>query len=252
MDSLCRALYEGRQDGVSISIGNNDADARLSHCEGRVELRRHAAPASFALGGKYVAAHVVAQTHLTNHLAARLGGIAVVEAIDAREQDKHFGAHHSGNKAGEFVVVREHQLLDANGVVLVDNGQDAVFQHHLHAGALVLVRALALEVLLCREHLPDVYVVFAKEVVVEAHEFHLPQRREELALLYGVEGMVNVKLAPATGDGAARDEHYLIALLAQPGDLVNEGRHAGDVELPPVSREDIAAHFHYNASSHRS
>ena len=93
-------------------------------------------------------------------------------------------------------------------------------------------------------------VVLAKEVVIEVDELHLPHCREELTLFDGVEHVVNLQFLPAASDGAARDEHNVIVLLAQPNNLIHKRRHAGDVELASVCGKDIAAHFHYNPTFH--
>ena len=111
----------------------------------------------------------------------------VIDAINIGEQDERVGLHHLGNEAGEFVVIRKHQLSDGNSVVLVDDRQDIVLQHHCHAGSLVTVLFARFEVLLHGKHLPDVDAELAEQIVVESHKFHLTYCGEKLSLLYGVE-----------------------------------------------------------------
>ena len=243
-------LYKVWQDAVAVAIGDDDTDARLCHRESRLELRRHASASSAAFAGEYVVADVVARLYAAYDFAAWLRGIAVVEAIDTSQQDKRLCPYHLGDEAREFVVVREHQFLDADRVVLVDDGQHAVLQHHLHAGFLVLAGALAQEVILGGQHLADVYVVLAEEVVIEIDELDLPHGREELTLFYGVEHVVDLQFLPATSHGSARDEHHVIAPSSQPRDLVHQRRHASDVELASVCREHVAAHLHYDSPFH--
>ena len=136
--------------------------------------------------------------------------------------------------------------------MLVDDRQDAILEHHFHAGTLVLITAFALEVLFCREHLSHVYVVFAKQVVVEVDELHLSHCREELTLFDWVERMVNLQFSPSTRNCTTRDKHHIIVLLPQPSNLINKRRDSRDVEFAPVCREDIAAHLHYKSFLHCS
>ena len=112
--------------------------------------------------------------------------MAGVDAVDVAEQYQCVGLHHLCYQSRQLVVVGEHQLGHADGVVLVDDGQHTVLQHHAHAGLLVAVLLAGLEVLLHGEHLTHVDVVFAEEVVVQADELGLPQGGEQLALLHGV------------------------------------------------------------------
>ena len=51
--------------------------------------------------------------------------IAVVKAVDIREDDHEVGIDQARGQRGERVVVAELDLLDSDGVVLVDDGHHA-------------------------------------------------------------------------------------------------------------------------------
>ena len=83
--------------------------------------------------------------------------------------------HHLSDESAQFVVIGEHKLGDTYSVVLIDDGEYAVFEHHVHTCPLVVVLFARLEVFLHGENLTHMDVVLAEEVVVETNEFHLSQ-----------------------------------------------------------------------------
>ena len=190
-----------------------------------------AASAEAALGGLYVLVDVVAIVHDWDDARTLIFGVAIVESVDVGEDNQRLCVHHSRYQTGELVVVGKHQFSDAHGIVLIDDGHDAALKHHCEAGPLVEVFVACGEVLFHGEHLTDVNVVFTKQIVVEIHEFHLTDGGEQLALFDAVELTLGLKLAAATGHGARRHEQHLVAVAAQPYYLVDECRHAGDIEL---------------------
>ena len=88
--------------------------------------------------------------------------------------------------------------------------------------------------------------IFSKQFIVKVHELHLSDRGEELSLLYGVEFILHFHLASSARDSTGRNEDDLIAMLFQPGNLVNKCRKACDIEFSLVGSQDIRAHFHHN------
>ena len=99
--------------------------------------------------------------------------MTVVDTVDIGEQYEGIRIHHLGDQTTELIVIREHQLCDAYRIVLIDDGQHIVFQHHLHAGTLVLILFTRLEVLLHRQHLTYMDAELAEQVVVKTDELHL-------------------------------------------------------------------------------
>ena len=70
--------------------------------------------------------------------------------------------HHLCYEPRELVIVGKHQLCQADGVVLIDDGYHPVVEHHLHAGLLIAEVFFGLEVALHRQYLSDVESVFAE------------------------------------------------------------------------------------------
>ena len=71
-----------------------------------------------------------------------------------------------GNETAEFVVVGEHKLGDADGVVLIDDGYYSVLEHHGHTSLLVLILLSGIEILLHRQNLSDMQMVLAEKVII--------------------------------------------------------------------------------------
>ena len=174
----------------------------------------------------------------------RLGffGVTVVDTNHIGKDDKRVGSHHRGKKSSQFVVVGKHQFGNTYGIVFVDNGYHAVFEHHADAVALVEVVAAGLEILLGGEHLPADDSPCVEEFVVAADQLHLPDGREELAGRNGVDASdAGFEQAAARGHGARRDEDELRAGPVQARQLVHERRDARGVGPSVLAGEHIAA-----------
>ena len=82
-------------------------------------------------------------------------GVGVVETLDVGEQHHQVGVDHRGDQRGERVVVAEADLVDGDGVVLVDHRHRAECQQPLEGVAGVQER-LAVPCVVTREqHLAD-------------------------------------------------------------------------------------------------
>ena len=78
----------------------------------------HATTTEGTLLGLDVFREVAAGSHLTDEFGTGIIGMGGEDAVDVREQDEGVCLHHLGDEAGELVVIRKHQLCDADGVVL--------------------------------------------------------------------------------------------------------------------------------------
>ena len=76
--------------------------------------------ASHNAGG--ISGPVTSPTSCAARIHARVGG---EQAGLVGEQDQQIGFDHIGDERGEIVVIAHADLLGGNGIVLVDDGQDA-------------------------------------------------------------------------------------------------------------------------------
>ena len=133
----------------------------------------HATTSESALLDLDILTQISTWCHRADNLRLRVVGMSIVDTVDIGEQHEGVGIHHLGDQTTELIVIREHQLCDAYRIVLIDDGQHVVFQHHLHAGTLVLILFARLKILLHRQHLTYMDAELTEQVVVKTDELHL-------------------------------------------------------------------------------
>ena len=136
------------------------------------------------------------------------------DTIDIREQDQRLRIHHLRDESRQFIVIGKHQFGDAHRVVLIDDRQHIVFEHHLHTCLLVLVLFSRFKVFLHGQHLSDMDIKFPKEVVIESDEFDLSHSRKQLSLFYRVEQMIDLDFSASTRHSTRRHENNLMVVLS--------------------------------------
>ena len=162
------------QHVLAPPVGNDYLDALVGHLAGHATLGHHAAAPEARLFRADILLQVPVRLHLADNLRARRARRTVIDAVHVAQDDQCLHVHHRGDKPGKFVVVREHQLRDADRVVLVHDGNHPVFEHHHHAVALVQVVAARPEVLLHGKHLSHGQMVLAEQLIVAVDKLGLP------------------------------------------------------------------------------
>ena len=102
------------------------------------------------------------------------------------------------------------------------------------------------ERLLGGEYLPAGNAMIAEEFVVLVDEFGLTDSGIELALIDGIEpvgGESALEFAASAGDCTRGHQDDLYALAMERCHLIDDGRHAGDVERAIGTGEDVGAYF---------
>ena len=106
---------------------------------------------------------------LPNDSGGRIGGWTVVDSVYVTQDNQCLRIHHGSDQPGKFVIVREHKLADRNRIILIDDGDDAVFEHHRHAVLLIQIMAAGTEVLFGSQHLTYCNAVFTEKFVVAVY-----------------------------------------------------------------------------------
>jgi hypothetical protein len=134
----------------------HDGDAGAGGDPSRVELGPHAAGADPAPTGSAEPdpAQVVGERNLGDQVAASLGRRSVVQSVDVAEQDQQVGVDEVRDERREPVVVPEPDLAGGDGVVLVDDRQDAELEQLGEGLVGVAVVAAARDVIHGEEDLP--------------------------------------------------------------------------------------------------
>ncbi len=119
---------------------------------------------------------------------ALLGGGPVVDARDVGEHDDDLGVEGAGAEGGEGVVVGEDvgggvAGVAADGVVLVDDGDDAEAEEALDGVGEVAQALRVLEVALREQDLRRRHLVLPEQARVQVHQLELPRRRARRVVL---------------------------------------------------------------------
>ena len=185
------------EDILSLAVGDNDLDARLLNAGGGGVFGMHAASAECALLRLNIFAEVTLWGYNGDNLRFGVIGMTGEDTIDVAQQDEHVSLHHLGNQSAEFVVVGEHKLSDAHGVVLVDDRNHPILEHYGHTSLLILILLSRIEVFLHSQNLSDVQMMLTEEVIIKPDELHLTESLEQLTLLHRVEVVIHLQFAPA-------------------------------------------------------
>jgi len=149
-------------------------------------------------------------------------GIMGVQALGVRQYNQQICAEVARNERGEIIVIAQLDLVHGDGVILVDDGNDAELQQRAEGVAEVEVPLAVEERAMGQQYLRDRLSVRGEVMIVGAHEDVLADRGRRLEHLYVPRPLLEVELANARTDCARRDENNLFPTLFECNDLVGE------------------------------
>ena len=141
-----------------------------------------------------------------------LARVPVVEAGLVGEDDQRVGLDQVGDHGRQRVVVAEADLVDGDGVVLVDDGDDAEPEQRAQRRARVEIALAVGEVLVGEQDLRGREVVLAEARFVGLDQAHLADGGRGLELVQRVRPLLPAEALHAFRDRAARDQHDLAPL----------------------------------------
>ena len=145
--------------------------------------------------------------------------VAVVQAFLVGQKDKGVGFDEVGHERAEGVVVAEFDFVGGNGVVFVDDGDDAFGQQGLQGAAGVEVAGAVAQVVVGEQDLGGADAVRCERGFVGLGDAGLPDGGGGLQFVDGGGAFAPAQPFDAFGDGTAGNEDGLHALFAQFGDL---------------------------------
>ena len=155
--------------------------------------------------------------------------ILVIQPVDVREQNQQVCVHAGCHRCGQRIVVPDAQLLRGNGVVLVDDGQNAECQQTFQRVVEILLAHRVVDVRCGNQQLCHRMVVLGEQPVVNVHQLALPDGSSRL-LGRSVRGArAEVQLADAHGDGAGGHQNDFVPGVLQVADDAAQVCHAADV-----------------------
>ena len=173
------------------------------------------------------------------------GRILVIEPVDIAEDHRSVRFHQARDQGAQRVVVAEADLLDGNGVVLVDDGNHVQLQQAQQRIAGMQVRGAVLRIVACQQDAGRQQALARKRLGIAprqldgAHGCRSLQGRRIRRTLLHAQG-----LQPAR-DGAARHYDGFHALRAQGGQLGREILQICGIDAPGGVRERRSAHLHH-------
>ncbi len=169
--------------------------------------------------------------------------VAVEQALDVREEDEEIGLAERGHHRRELVVVAELDLLDRDGVVLVDDRDGARLEQR-GQGVPRVVRARAVrEVGVREEHLRDEQADLAEGLLVALHQHALARGGGGLEPGHVLRARLQPELRHAEGDGAARHDDEA------PAGAAAARRDLGGEPVPGVAGEALRADLDDDAAA---
>ena len=179
-------------------------------------------------------------------LEPRIGRIAIVQAVDIRQQHQQRGADQVRDHRGQPVVVAERglQFLDADGVVFVDDRHGAEFEQRQQRVADVEIAGAVVEIVGDQEHLGGMMAVQAEIAVVGFDQGALPDGGDGLKLGQIAGPAFDSEPTHAGADRPGADQRHL---SARRDDLVQFFGQRGDallIEQAVGAGEDAGADFH--------
>src|SRR5690606_6873157 len=148
-----------------------------------------------------------------------LARVGAVQAGLIGENDQCLGLDQVGDQCPQRVVVAEADLVGYHRVVLIDDRYDTQAQQRVQGAARIQVASPVGQVLMGKQYLRGAYAVAGERHFVGLYKAHLPDRRRGLEFMHGIGPARPTQARHALGDGAAGNQHHLLALGVQAGDL---------------------------------
>lgn len=231
-------------DAVFFSVGDDDLDAFASNFAGDIAFCGHTTAPKRGFCGLNVLGEVLVWKDFLNHFGIWRGGVAVVDAVDIAKDNERLHIHHGSNKPGELVVVGEHQFGDGDGIVFVNNRDNAVVEHLSDAIFLVEIVAARAEILFGGEHLPTEQIVLTEQLVITLDKARLPYGRKNLTGGNGIQLVLKLELAATGSNGTGGNDNHLDAVIVEFCYLVNQRRHTFGVERAVLVSQHVATNFY--------
>ncbi len=206
----------GQRVGRVDRAGQHHGDARGGGDSGRLDLGDHAAgaDAGLARAADLDVREILRALDLRYPRGARPARVAVVDAVDVREEDQKVGVDEVGDEGGEPVVVAEADLVRGDRVVLVDDREGAHREELVEGAGGVAVVGAAAHVVGGEQDLADADAVAGEGGGVAGDEEALAHAGGGLLAGEVLGAAAESQGGEACGDGAGGDEDDLFLSAA--------------------------------------
>src|SRR5579875_89163 len=234
-----RALHRRGHDPLHPAVGDDRRDPRARRHLRRGELRGHP-PRPEGAGSPGRLEHPLVDLHhlFDERRRLRAPWVGRVEAGGVGQEDEQVRRCEVRDQRSKPVVVAEADLLVRDGVVLVDDGDDAEAEEVLERAARVQVPAAVTEVERREEDLAHDEPLDAEAVLPGAHEPLLADGRDGLQdRRVGRTGAGCTERRPPAGDRARADEDHAVPGAHEPRQLRRQLRDRPAVDAAVLGGE---------------
>ncbi|CFO00414.1 Uncharacterised protein [Bordetella pertussis] len=173
-------------------------------------------------------------------VAARVG---FVQAALVGQDDERIGFDQVGDQGAQGVVVAEADFVGDDGVVFVDDGHYAQAQQGEQGRARIQVAVPVGQVFVGEQDLRGAQAELGEGGFVSLAQAHLAHGGGGLQFVHGRRALAPAQPRHAFGNGAAGNQHDLLALLVQGGDLGCPVAYRGAIEAPAFVGDQRGTHF---------
>ena len=228
-----------------LAGGDHHLDPGTARHIGRLQLGCHATRAEPAdTATRQLAQRVVYGLHLFYQLCIRVAArIGSKQACLIGQQDQQIGISQDGGTSREVVVVPHLDLGGCHGVVLVDDGNDAMIEQGSQRIASVEVTLPVLQIGAGQQHLTDMQPIEVEQVLPYPDELGLAYRRQHLLVGQSRRQRRVTQMFTPGGNGPRGDHHDSMAVTMQGGTLSDQLHHVGTVKLGRSPCEHAGAQF---------
>ena len=159
-------------------------------------------------------------------------GVAVVQAVDVRQQHQQIGGDGGRHRRRQGIVVADDDLIGGDGVVLVEDRQRAQLQQTAEGVVEILLPSAVGNVRRSDKELRHGVVILREQLVVDIHQLALSHGGRRL--LGGHIGGTprQIQLPHAHADGAGRHQNDLMPRVLQVAEHLAQPLHPLDVQAP--------------------
>ena len=248
---------DAREDVALRRVRDDDVRAGEGRAPGRLELARHSTRADVALrarAGPDVDESLRLDVADDGDARAR----SVEQSVDVGQQHEDVGVDERRHHRGQLVVVAELDLLDRDGVVLVQDRHRPGVQQRRERGTSVVRPGTIGEIGVGQEDLRDRDLLPIERLLVRAHQQALAGGGRRLETRHLLRSSAIAELSRPERDRSARDEDDAALFVAKPADgsgevsvsvLVSRERARADLDDDPLCLAQGRARFAH-ASEH--
>lgn len=209
-------LDDGRDVAGFAGLGDDGRDAGAGGQAGGYDLGAHAAGSQGGAGAADVGFEVRDVFDDFDGLCVGvLPRVGVVETVDVRHEEEVVCLHHAGCDGAQGVVVAKFDFRDGQGVVLVDDGDDAHVEKFEEGVLCVLILRPVRDVVSCEQYLCNWLPHVPKQLIPETHEPTLAYGGKRLDLREVFWPSVEIHSAEAHANGTRGDEDHAVAIFVQ-------------------------------------